>query len=149
MFKNLYFIILVAVFANANEYKEFKEMCDDVQVTSGVTVSNSNSVEESIIKVKMKAQQDLAEEFIGVLVESEFIINEEESRDGYKEKLQSYLKTSTSGWIFPKYLYIYENGTRYYTYNEKRDWLTINAKLRCNKRVFRELKNKIDLAEIK
>lgn len=147
MIKRFIIIILLTLTIQADEYQEFKELCQDIKISSHVTVSKYDTFEDSLNSLKMDALKGLAEEFTGVLIDSSFIQKKYADKDNYKSEIKTYLKTQTNGWIFPKYLYIYDNKTSYYKYDKNQDLLTINAKLRCNKRVFRELNTKLRLME--
>nr|MBL0721025.1 hypothetical protein [Sulfurovaceae bacterium] len=135
---------LVSLYGNDKDYQEFKEMCQNIRISSHITVSKYETFEDSLNSLKMNALKSLAEEFTGVLIESEFIQKEYSDKNNYKQEIQTYLKTQTNGWIFPKYLYLYDNKTSFYKYDKAIDLLTLNAKLRCNKRVYRELNTKLN-----
>lgn len=145
--KIILLFIFISTIIKADEYQDFIDMCNDVRVSSFVTVSNYSSLGDSINGAKMDIKSSLAEEFSGVLIESELIQKKFSSKDIYKKELTTYLKSSTKGWVFPKYLYIYDNKTSFYKYDKSNDLLTINAKLKCNKRIYRELEKKLDLLE--
>ena len=142
MLKILVYLSLI-ISLKASDYQEFKELCSEVRVSSSISVSKYKNLEDSIEAGKIKILKSLSEEFTGVLVESKFIVKKYSNKDGYKKEIISYLKTQSNGWLFPKYLYIYDNKTSYFKFDKINDLLTINAKLKCNKRVYRALNSKI------
>jgi hypothetical protein len=92
------------------------------EVSSFATVSNYNSLEDSIDSVKMKIRINLSEYFTGALVNSEFIVKKYLNKNSYKKEIKLYLKTQISSWIFPKYLY---NDTSYFKYDKIKSLILI------------------------
>lgn len=139
MFKKLLFLVVFSLsLLKADRFEEFKELCEDIEVISFVSLSNYKSLEDGLKNLKLNIKGELAEQFSGVWVENNFTKEVEEKNKKYKREVESYLKASAKGFIFPKYLKVHNN--EIYKYDKSNDLITMKAKLYCKKRVYRELK---------